>query len=72
MESLLLNLSALLRWAVIGKYLFYDAIFILQYDCQELLSFLLDSLHEDLNQVLKKPYVDMDIKSEGREDKACV
>ena len=40
-----------------------------QHDSQELLAFLLDGLHEDLNQVLKKPYVDMDIKSEGRKDK---
>ena len=40
-----------------------------QHDSQELLAFLLDGLHEDLNQVLKKPYVDMDIKSEGRQDK---
>ncbi|XP_065900676.1 ubiquitin carboxyl-terminal hydrolase 4-like isoform X2 [Dysidea avara] len=40
-----------------------------QHDSQELLAFLLDGLHEDLNQVKKKPYVDMDIKSEGRSDK---
>ncbi|XP_065900687.1 ubiquitin carboxyl-terminal hydrolase 4-like isoform X2 [Dysidea avara] len=39
------------------------------HDSSELLAFVLDGLHEDLNQVLKKPYVDMDIKSEGREDK---
>ena len=28
-----------------------------QQDSQELLSFLLDGLHEDLNRVLKKPYL---------------
>ena len=48
-----------------------------QQDSHELLAFLLDGLHEDLNLVLKKPYVDMTIKTEGREDKvgslcACV
>jgi len=30
-----------------------------QHDSQELLSFLLDGLHEDLNLVKKKPYVGM-------------
>jgi ubiquitin carboxyl-terminal hydrolase 4/11 len=29
-----------------------------QHDTQELLAFLLDGLHEDLNRVLKKPYVE--------------
>lgn len=29
-----------------------------QQDTQELLAFLLDGLHEDLNRVLKKPYVE--------------
>ena len=28
-----------------------------QHDCQELLVFLLDALHEDLNRIKKKPYV---------------
>jgi ubiquitin carboxyl-terminal hydrolase 4/11 len=28
-----------------------------QQDSQELLSFLMDGLHEDLNRVLKKPYL---------------
>ena len=39
-----------------------------QHDSQELLAFLLDGLHEDLNQVKVKPYVDMSIESEGRGD----
>ena len=43
-----------------------------QHDSQELLAFLLDGLHEDLNLVLKKPYVDMSIETEGREDKVGV
>ena len=30
-----------------------------QHDSQELLMFLLDGLHEDLNRVLKKPYVEV-------------
>ena len=29
-----------------------------QHDAQELLAFLLDGLHEDLNRILKKPYVE--------------
>lgn len=29
-----------------------------QHDTQEFLAFLLDGLHEDLNRVLKKPYVE--------------
>ena len=29
-----------------------------QQDCQEFISFLLDALHEDLNKVLKKPYIE--------------
>ena len=37
-------------------------------DPQELLAFLLKGLHEDLNLVLKKPYVDMTVKTEGRDD----
>ena len=39
-----------------------------QHDSHELLAFLLDGLHEDLNLVRKKPYVDMDIKTEERND----
>ncbi len=30
-----------------------------QQDAQELLLFLLDGLHEDLNRILKKPYVEL-------------
>ncbi|CAO3632316.1 unnamed protein product [Cunninghamella echinulata] len=30
-----------------------------QHDSQELLAFLLDGLHEDLNRILKKPYIEM-------------
>lgn len=30
-----------------------------QQDSQEVLAFLLDGLHEDLNRVRKKPYVEM-------------
>lgn len=30
-----------------------------QHDSQELIAFLLDGLHEDLNRVRKKPYVDL-------------
>lgn len=30
-----------------------------QHDSQELLSFLLDGLHEDLNRIKKKPYIEM-------------
>eukprot|EP00500_Bicosoecida_sp_ms1_P004096 CAMPEP_0203807726 /NCGR_PEP_ID=MMETSP0115-20131106/1222_1 /ASSEMBLY_ACC=CAM_ASM_000227 /TAXON_ID=33651 /ORGANISM="Bicosoecid sp, Strain ms1" /LENGTH=494 /DNA_ID=CAMNT_0050716409 /DNA_START=311 /DNA_END=1793 /DNA_ORIENTATION=+ len=38
-----------------------------QHDSQELLSFLLDGLHEDLNRVIKKPYVE-DVEDKGRPD----
>lgn len=40
-----------------------------QHNSQEFLVFLLDGLHEDLNLVKKKPYVDMTIKTKGREEK---
>ncbi len=43
-----------------------------QHDSQELLAFLLDGLHEDLNLVKKKPYVDMTIKTENRHDSVRV
>lgn len=38
-----------------------------QHDSQELLSFLLDGLHEDLNRVQEKPYVELK-DSDGRPD----
>ncbi|XP_065190122.1 ubiquitin carboxyl-terminal hydrolase 32-like [Sycon ciliatum] len=38
-----------------------------QQDAQELLAFLLDGLHEDLNRIEKKPYVELQ-DSDGRED----
>lgn len=38
-----------------------------QHDCQEFLSILLDLLHEDLNQITCKPYVELH-DSDGRPD----
>ena len=38
-----------------------------QHDAQELLAFLLDGLHEDLNRVQVKPYVELK-DSDGRPD----
>ena len=40
-----------------------------QHDSQELLMFLLRGLHEDLNLVREKPYVDMSVATKGRTDK---
>ena len=40
-----------------------------QHDSQELLAFLLDGLHEDLNLVREKPYVDMTVKTDNRVEK---
>ncbi|CAJ0938811.1 unnamed protein product [Ranitomeya imitator] len=39
-----------------------------QQDCQELLAFLLDGLHEDLNRIRKKPYIQLK-DADGRPDK---
>mmetsp|Transcript_23782 Transcript_23782/g.31084 ORF Transcript_23782/g.31084 Transcript_23782/m.31084 type:complete len:1149 (-) Transcript_23782:213-3659(-) len=39
-----------------------------QHDAQELLVYLLDGLHEDLNRVKKKPYVEMPDGGDGRPD----
>ncbi|PNF33355.1 Ubiquitin carboxyl-terminal hydrolase 15 [Cryptotermes secundus] len=39
-----------------------------QHDSQELLTFLLDGLHEDLNRIKKKPYIELQDAS-GRPDK---
>lgn len=38
-----------------------------QQDSQELLAFLLDGLHEDLNRVKKKPYLELQ-DANGRPD----
>ncbi len=38
-----------------------------QHDSQELLTFLLDGLHEDLNRIVKKPYLEMK-DADGRSD----
>ena len=43
-----------------------------QQDSVKLLEFLLDGLHEDLNLVKKKPYVDMGIETEGRDDEVSI
>lgn len=40
----------------------------MQQDCQELMSFLLDGLHEDLNRVKKKPYIEAK-NADGRADR---
>lgn len=42
-----------------------------QHDSQELLAFLLDGLHEDLNRILKKPYIEAP-DWEGGDEKALV
>lgn len=39
-----------------------------QHDCQELMAFLLDGLHEDLNRVRVKPYIEMNNDLERRPD----
>eukprot|EP01105_Mastigella_eilhardi_P010953 TRINITY_DN252_c0_g1_i1.p1 TRINITY_DN252_c0_g1~~TRINITY_DN252_c0_g1_i1.p1 ORF type:complete len:1046 (+),score=230.04 TRINITY_DN252_c0_g1_i1:252-3140(+) len=54
-----------LKW-VIGKYAPQFSNYG-QHDAQELLSFLLDGLHEDLNQITKKPYVEA-VEARGRPD----
>ena len=54
-----------LRWTI-GKYQAAFSSF-QQQDSQELLAFLLDGLHEDLNRVTDKPYVELK-DSEGRPD----
>ncbi|BFZ19073.1 hypothetical protein BsWGS_22113 [Bradybaena similaris] len=55
-----------LRWTI-GKYAPRFNGF-QQHDSQELLSFLLDGLHEDLNRVHNKPYVELK-DSDGRPDR---
>ena len=39
-----------------------------QQDAQELLAFLLDGLHEDLNRVLSKPYIEVKDETEHKPD----
>ena len=39
-----------------------------QQDCQELMAFLLDGLHEDLNRVKQKPYIAVKEETEKRPD----
>lgn len=41
-----------------------------QQDSQELMAFLLDGLHEDLNRIRKKPYIELK-DSGGMHDKVC-
>lgn len=42
-----------------------------QHDSQELLSFLLDGLHEDLNRVKKKEYIELR-DADGRPDQVLI
>lgn len=39
-----------------------------QQDCQELMAFLLDGLHEDLNRIKNKPYIEIKTDVESRPD----
>lgn len=39
-----------------------------QQDCQELMAFLLDGLHEDLNRIRNKPYIELKNDIESRPD----
>ena len=39
-----------------------------QQDCQELMAFLLDGLHEDLNRVKQKPYIEVKTDVDSRPD----
>ena len=42
-----------------------------QQDSQELMAFLLDGLHEDLNRIKQKPYVEIK-DANGRPDQVCL
>ena len=42
-----------------------------QQDSQELMAFLLDGLHEDLNRIKKKPYIELK-DTEGRPDRVSL
>lgn len=61
----LLPYPSLIQWTI-GKYSGNFTGF-QQHDSQELLAFLLDGLHEDLNRVHNKPYIELK-DSEGRPD----
>lgn len=39
-----------------------------QQDCQELMAFLLDGLHEDLNRITQKPYIEISTEIDHRPD----
>ena len=39
-----------------------------QQDCQELMAFLLDGLHEDLNRITEKPYIEVKAEIDRRPD----
>ena len=39
-----------------------------QGDAQELLTFLLTGLHEDLNDIKKKPYIKMEVDEVGKSE----
>lgn len=39
-----------------------------QQDCQELMAFLLDGLHEDLNRIIQKPYIEINTEIDRRPD----
>ena len=39
-----------------------------QQDCQELMAFLLDGLHEDLNRITQKPYIEINTEIDKRAD----
>ena len=41
-----------------------------QQDSQEVMAFVLDGLHEDLNRIHKKPYIELN-DADGRPDEVC-
>ena len=61
----IIDLFCLLQWTI-AKYASQFNGF-QQQDSQELLAFLLDGLHEDLNRVQEKPYTELK-DSDGRPD----
>ena len=44
----------------------------IQHDAQEFLSILLDYLHEDLNRINKKPYIQLEEQKENETDKELI